>query len=208
MTRLMTATAVSLALLTGGCAQVLAQMAPTISTDLKAIPAGTYQLDNSHTAVLFELSHLGFSGYIGRFDTVAGSFSFDPAKPDASMVTITIDPASVDTNSTALEEKLRGTEGFNVAAHPAITFTSTRLTRQNERQGTLEGTLTMLGVTKPVTLAVEFQGGGKSPFGGAHVLGFHASGKFKRSEWGLRSWLPVVGDEVTLTIRAEFQRRG
>jgi polyisoprenoid-binding protein YceI len=190
-----------------GCQSVMAQMAPTLNFDTAKIPSGSYQLDASHTAVLFELSHLGFSQYVGRFDSLTGTLSYDAAAPAASKVSIKIDPKSLKSSSSVLDKKLLGSDAFDIEKHPEIRFESTKLTLINATTGTLDGNLTMRGATKPVTLALTFNGGGTTVFSPNYVLGFKATGTLKRSQWGITNWLPLVGDEVKLTIHTEFVKQ-
>ena len=167
--------------------------------------SGGYSMDPTHTSVVFKVDHLGFSTYIGRFDTAAGTLSFDEKDPAKSSVSVTIDASSVNTNSEALEEKLRGADMFDAEAHPEITFVSTSIETTGEATGKITGNLTIAGMTKPVTLDVTFNNGAPHPFPpNKFVLGFSATAALKRSEWELNSWLPAVGDDVALEIEAEF----
>ncbi len=162
-------------------------------------------MDPTHTSVVFKVDHLGFSTYIGRFDTAAGTLSFDEKDPAKSSVSVTIDASSVNTNSEALEEKLRGADMFDAEAHPEITFVGTSIETTGEATGKITGNLTIAGMTKPVTLDVTFNNGAPHPFPpNKFVLGFSATAALKRSEWELNSWLPAVGDDVALEIEAEF----
>jgi polyisoprenoid-binding protein YceI len=197
---------VSLSCATMACSSVLAQITPTPSTQRAKIPAGTYNLDNSHTSILFELSHLGFSSFVGRFRQVSGILSYDPKNVEQSQVDIKVDGKSIDTNSPVLDKKLVGAEGFDFERFPEMRFTSKSLKIINERQGQLAGDLSFRGVTRPVVLDVTFNGGATSIFSGAYTLGFQATTTIKRSDWGLKSWLPLVGDDVKLTINTEFNK--
>lgn len=174
--------------------------------NLSAVTAGDYKLDPAHTSIIFNVSHLGFSSFASRFDKVEGSLTFDPAKPETSKLDISIDAASVNTNSDKLDGELLNADNFNVAKYPAMTFKATKIERTSETTGKVTGDFTMLGVTKPVTLDVTFYGAGEHPFYKKPAMGFTATGKLQRSDYGMKTWLPFVGDEVTLTISAEFQK--
>jgi len=89
--------------------------------------AGNYVLDKSHANIIFKLSHLGFSDYIGRFNNFDAKLTLNTTNIAASVVDVTITPASVDTNNAELEEKLRGEHYFNITQFPEIKFTSTQL---------------------------------------------------------------------------------
>lgn len=171
--------------------------------DVSKLMAGDYALDKSHANVVFKINHIGFSTYYGRFNTLDGKLHLDTAQPGKSIVEVTIDTASIDTNNEKLETELKGEKFFNTAKFPKATFKSTKITHSGDK-GTVEGDLTMLGVTKPVTLHVVFHGGGKSPFSTTQKLGFDATATLKRSEWGLNALVPLVGDDVQLEIGAEF----
>ncbi|MBX9725788.1 MAG: YceI family protein [Rickettsiales bacterium] len=186
--------------LTSACA--LAFSAP--STALDGVPSGTYVIDPSHTSVNFGISHLGFSTYQGRFNTIAGSLNFDPKAPEQSTLTVTIDAASIDTNHAELEGKLKSADWFDTAKFPTATFTSTSITKLTDTTGKLTGDLTLHGVTKPVTLDVTFNGAGNNPFANVPQLGFSAKGSIKRSDFGISQYLPAVGDEVSIMIESEL----
>jgi polyisoprenoid-binding protein YceI len=188
---------------TSACA--LAFNAP--STSLTATPSGAYEIDASHTSVLFGISHLGFSNYHGRFNTVSGDLNFDPKDPQKSTVNITIDIASIDTNHAELEGKLKGADWFDVAKFSTATFTSTKVEKLSDTSGKVTGNLTLHGVTKPLTLDVTFNGAGNNPFSNKHTLGFSAKGSIKRSDFGISQYIPAVGDEVALSIEAEMQKK-
>jgi polyisoprenoid-binding protein YceI len=188
---------------TSACA--LAFNAP--STSLTATPSGAYEIDASHTSVLFGISHLGFSNYHGRFNTVSGDLNFDPKDPQKSKVNITIDIASIDTNHAELEGKLKGADWFDAAKFPTATFTSTKVEKLSATTGKVTGDLTLHGVTKPLTLDVTFNGAADNPFSKKHTLGFSAKGSIKRSDFGISQHIPAVGDEVALSIEAEMQKK-
>lgn len=199
--------------LTLGAAALLtaATIAPVFAdntpvTDPALMPAGTYNLDKTHASLLFEISHLGFSHYAGRFDDFDAKLDFKPDNLAASKVEATIQAKSVDTNNAHLAEKLPSDEFFKAGTYPTFTFTSKELTKTGSNTGVMKGELTMLGITKPITMDVTFVGGGVHPFSKKPTIGFHAEGKLTRSEWGITNLVPMVGDEVTFEINAEFNK--
>jgi polyisoprenoid-binding protein YceI len=194
--------AVSLSIASVACAQAIELGKP----DVKLAAPGAYTLDKGHANVVFSVNHLGYSGYIGRFNGLDASLQFDPKNPEKSELSVTIDAASIDTNHAELEQKLRSDAFFNVEKHPKITFKSTKITQKSAIAGLVTGDLTLLGVTKEVSLATRFNGAGVNPFSKKPVLGFSATAKIKRSDFGLSAYVPAVGDEVSLTIEAEFQQ--
>lgn len=172
------------------------------------IPAGSYTLDKTHANIVFKISHLGFSAYIGRFNSFDATLDFNPGDPSGSKLDVKIDPKSIDTNHDGLEEHLQKADFFNVEKFPEITFKSTAIEQKDERTGTVTGELTLLGVTKPVTLDVTFNGGAFNEFAQAFTLGFSAETTLNRTDFGMTSYAPAVGETVALIIEAEFQKKG
>lgn len=189
--------------LTASCA--LAFTAPT--TALEGVASGIYEIDPSHTSVQFGISHLGFSQYQGRFNAAAGTLAFDAKAPEKSKLAVTIDIASIDTNSAKLEGELKGDQWFDAAQFPTATFTSTGIEKLSATTGKLTGDLTLHGVTRPVTLDVTFNGSGINPFANVAALGFSARGSLKRSDFGIRQYLPMVGDDVSIAIESELHAK-
>ena len=177
--------------------------------DLAAAPEGAYVLDPAHASVNWSLSHSGLSFYTARFDDISGALDFDPDAPTASRLDIRIDPKSVSTGDPEWDETL-GTSGkyFDSDAHPEIRFVSTASVKTTETTGTVTGDLTLRGVTKPITLDVVYNGAGKSFGHPGATLGFSATGKITRSDWGMDYLTSLgIGDEVTLRIEAEFNEK-
>jgi len=198
-----------LALALAGCQAIRA--ATTVpTTNLAALatktPAGIYKSDSTHTAVLFLVRHFRFANTVGRFRTVDATLHWDPAHPETSTLDVTIATASLDTNTKLIDDPLKATGMFDVANFPEAHFISTGVTRTGEAVGRVTGDLTIKGVTRPVTLDVTFNGGEVDGLTNKPTLGFAASAKLIRSQWGLGEWVPVVGNEVTLQIEIEFTR--
>lgn len=180
---------------------------------LSAVPAwaATYEIDSDHTEVRFSWDHLGMSRQSGRFTKVAGSVEFDPAEPEASRVQVTIKAASILTGIEPLDKPLRGPDYFNVAKYPEITFVSTAVRAVTDRTGEVTGDLTMMGMTRPVVLNVVWNYSGEYPlaqispnFKDKMAAGFSATARIKRSEWGLDRSVPLISDEVLITIETEM----
>ncbi|WP_299391220.1 YceI family protein [Pelagibius sp.] len=166
--------------------------------------AQTYTLDSAHADVIFLVDHLGYSATVGRIGDVQGSITFDEAAVENSAVEIVMQAASLDTNHTKRDEHLRSAEFFNVEQFPTITFTSTGIAKTGDNTGTLTGDLTLLGVTKPVTLDVTFNLKSPHPiYEGKETVGFSARGSLKRTDFGMAAYAPAVGDEVELIIEVE-----
>ena len=204
VSRTVIAAAASLSLLAGGA--VVAQAALTQAP--AEVQAGTYKLDPDHGKVTWSVDHLGFSTYVGQFVNAQADLVLDPANPSASRLTATIPLTEVDTNSDGLDAHLQTADFFDTANHPVATFVSRIVTVDagDPSDATVVGDLTLRGVTRPVTMAVEFNQAGPS-MGGAYRAGFDGEATIKRSDFGVDYALPVLGDEVTLHIEGEFIRQ-
>lgn len=163
----------------------------------------SYAFDPVHTQIFFSVDHLGFSAPQGKFKSFGGGFRFDPEHVEKSSVEVSIDPSGVDLSDAAWEEHLKSADFFNVAQFPAVTFKSTKVEKTGDNAGTLTGDLTLLGVTKPVTLDVTFKKAAVSPVSKKYIAGFRAAASIKRSDWGMIFGLPGIGDEVMLEINVE-----
>ena len=174
---------------------------------LAELPAGDYVLEKTHAYVTFSYSHGGLSNPILRFLDFDATATVNPDTPEDSRLTVTIDPASIDSAVEAFDTHLKSPDMFDVANHPQITFVSTGLTMESPDSGTLTGDLTMKGITKPVTLDVVLNGAGQNREG-LPAFGISATGQLDRSEWDLGYAAPFVGTDVDLRIEAEFQQAG
>ena len=177
------------------------------STRIADMGPGTYVSDSAHTSVTAKLSHMGFSSYTLRFDKVEAQYRYDPKTPEAAKVTVSIDLASIDTGSKSFNTELAGKDWFDAADYPTASFTSTRVDPGDGAHGTVEGDLTLHGVTRPVTLQVSFNGVGGDLNPLLTRVGFSATATIKRSDFGITRYEGLVGDEVHLTIEAEFTRK-
>jgi polyisoprenoid-binding protein YceI len=169
-------------------------------------PKGKYILDPNHTLVTFCIKHMGVSTYCGRFNKVSGEATFNGAQPDKSSAKVSIDVASVDTPSDALDAKLRE-EFFETAKFPTATFETTAISVTGKTTGQITGNLTLHGVTKPVTLKTTFNGGRTHPMRAKYLLGFSAETTLKHADFAFPdvAWNVFIGDEVTLMISVEMQ---
>jgi polyisoprenoid-binding protein YceI len=175
-------------------------------SDPSVVPAGTYLLDPSHTSTAARVVHFGFSKTTVMFDKVEGSFSYDPAKPEASKLNVTIDTASLSSGFALRDTHLKGDKWFNVAAHPTISFASSQLTRTGPATADLAGNLTIMGISKPVLLKVKFNGVGES-MTKKTTVGFEATTSLKRSDFGMTAFAPAIGDTVDILIDVEATRQ-
>jgi polyisoprenoid-binding protein YceI len=169
--------------------------------------AEKYTLDKSHTNVLFFISHLGFSETIGRFDDMDATLMLDEKTPEKSSVDVTIRPAGINTQSKELNEHLQKPEWFNTEKFPEIRFVSTSVTKTGADTADVTGDLTLLGVTKPVTLKAKLNKADYFAMATAWVAGFNAETTIKRSDFGMSNYVPMVGDEVKIMISTEFHNK-
>lgn len=177
---------------------------PKPTTSLEGVPGGRYNIDPAHTSVVFTINHLGYSNYTGRFNKVDGTLMVDTTNPEKSGLKVSIPIDSIDTNHEVLEGKLKGKDWFDAEAFPVASFTSTRVQKISDSQAKVTGDLSLHGITRPVTFDVTFNGTALNPFVKAQAMGFSAKTVIKRSEFGIKNYLPALGDEVTLLIETEF----
>ena len=168
--------------------------------------AAEYEIDPGHTQANFKVNHMGYSTIWGRFNEESGVIIFDPEDVEASSVNIVIQTASVDTNHHDRDEHLRSPDFFNAAEFPEMTFTSTGVTKTGDNTGTMTGDLTLLGVTKPVTLDVVFNGSGPYPWDDTiEIVGFSATTTIDRADFGM-TYGAEDGDIIEIHIEAEGKR--
>lgn len=165
-----------------------------------------YTFDKAHTQIFFAVNHLGFSTSRGKFVEFDGGFTFDTTEPAKSSVEVTIKPAGLNMDDVKWNEHLKGADFFNIEKFPEMTFKSTAIEVTGEKTANITGDLTLLGVTKPVVLAVTHNKSDKHPFGDKYVSGFSAKGTLKRSDFGMAYGLPMVGDDVAIEIEVEGER--
>lgn len=181
--------------------------------DASRVEAGSYAADAGHTLVGWRVNHFGFSDYFGIFGDVSGTLEIDPADIGSAKVDVTIPIASVTTASAGLTDHLTraGADGaapdFFGPEPEAAHFVSTMVHSTGEHTAHIMGDLTMNGVTKQVMIQAEFVGAGTHPFSQAKTIGFEGTATIKRSEWGLGGFIPLVSDEVELTITTAFEKQ-
>lgn len=171
-----------------------------------SVRAADFNIDKAHTSVSFFVTHLGYSRMLGQFMDFKGAFSFDPNKVDQSNVSMVIKTESVNTRHAARDKHLRSPDFFNAKEFPEMRFQSTKVAKTGEKTGTLIGDLTLLGVTKPVTLDVTFNSMRKHPlpqYKGVLTAGFSAQTKIKRSDFGMKYALGGIGDEISIVLEVE-----
>ena len=175
---------------------------------LDSVKAGTYKVESYHTQVGFSLNHFGFTNYSGLFSGATGSLKLDPTHPSASKLDVTIPVESIVTTVPKLTDELKGDKWFDVAKFPQAVFASTSVVLAAGGDATVNGNLTLHGVTKPVVLHVHLLGAGVNPLDKAYTVGFQVSGTIKRSDFGVSLYAPALGDDVELSIAGAFELQG
>jgi polyisoprenoid-binding protein YceI len=168
--------------------------------------ADTYTLDASHTAIVWHVNHFGFSTPSGKFMNVEGSVTLDEQSPMNSSVKVTIPVADVNSGVPKLDEHLKTADFFDVAKFPTATFVSTRVIPTGKDSARVIGDLTLHGVTKQVSLDVTLNKIGENMMK-LKTAGFTATTTIKRSDFGITTYVPALGDEVKLEIESEANIR-
>lgn len=183
-----------------------ASAAGQLNTDPAAVTPGAYVVEPNHTRVQFAVSHIGFTQFFGDFTGAKGTLVLDPKNVATSKVDITLPVSSVSTTNATLDGELKSADWFDAATYPTIRFVSTKIVRTAPNKATITGELTMHGVTKPVELQASFNGSGVNPLDKAYTVGFDATAKLKRSDFGVKTYLPMIGDETSIRISAAFEK--
>jgi polyisoprenoid-binding protein YceI len=192
-----------------------AAQAPS-STVAPDVPAGAYTLDKAHASLIFRVNHLGFSNFTARFKRFDAQLQFDPANLSASSVVVQIDPRSIETDypdpaTLDFNAQLQGVDWLNTGQYPDMTFRSISVESTGRGAMRINGALTLRGVTHPVALEANFNGGyAGHPMDPHARIGFSAHGALSRSQFGMSFGVPEpgstmgVGDKVDVVIEAEF----
>jgi polyisoprenoid-binding protein YceI len=183
-------------------APALAQGVPVPPASVKA---GDYAVEPNHTQIVFSVLHIGFTYYSGTFSGASGSLHLDSAHPGASTLSVSVPVNSVQTTNTTLDGELKSADWFDAATYPAATFVSTKVVPLGKGDAKIYGNFTLHGVTKPLVLTAHFVGAGPNPLSKKYTVGFAATGIVKRSEYGVTKYVPLVGDDVKLTIAGAFE---
>jgi polyisoprenoid-binding protein YceI len=171
-----------------------------------------YQLDAAHSHAGFSVRHMMISNVRGEFQKLSGTVTYDPTRPEAATVSVSIDVASINTREEKRDAHLRSADFFDAEKYPTITFVSTAARRRGDGLE-LTGDLTIAGTTRPVTLTVdELTPEQTDPWGNLR-LGATARTKIRRSDFGMR-WNAaleaggvLVGDEVSIQLEVEMIRQ-
>ena len=164
--------------------------------------AETYTLDSSHTNVVWSINHFGFSNPSGKITKVEGTLVLDETAPANSKVNVTMSPANLDSGIEKLDEHLKSKDFFDVEQYPTITFVSDKVELTGKDTAKVTGTLTLHGVSKPQTLTVKLNKIGANMMG-KKTAGFSATTVIKRSDFGMTTYVPNLGDNVGISIESE-----
>ena len=168
-----------------------------------------YELDPTHTTIAFMVDHLGYADTLGLFLEFEGGFTYDMETQELSDVSVTVKTASVESFNDARDNHVRNKDFLDVEQFPVMSFTASGGTPASDTNGTVEGELTLLGQTQPLTLDVTLKKAADYPFGHSRfTLGISARGTVVRSQYGMNYAVDngFVGDEVQLIIETEAMR--
>ena len=179
----------------------LLAMTAIFSTAALAAPE-TFVIDGSHTLPRFSYDHHGYSTQLSRFDKTSGKITIDRAAKTGS-VNVVIDTTSVNTGYQLFNEHIQGEDFLNTAKYPTATFTSNTVKFDGDKISSIDGTLTLKGISKPVTLTVTSSLCKPHPMVKKEACGANATTVVKRSDFNMAKYVPYVGDEVTITVPVE-----
>jgi polyisoprenoid-binding protein YceI len=170
--------------------------------DHKQAPAGSYAIDPDHASVIARVSHLRYAWSIFRFDKVSGTMKWDPNNPANSSLIAKVETASITSNVKDFAQELSGNNFLKSTAFPEASFVSSAFRQMSTRRGKVDGQLTLMGKTKPVTFDVELIGAGKG-FADRPRIGVSARGTINPLDFGLP---PLFGDSIEIVVDVEFQK--
>jgi polyisoprenoid-binding protein YceI len=171
--------------------------------------AAPWTLDKSHAHITFSVDHLGFSTTQGAFRDFDAEINFDPENIEATKVKFVIQTASVDTFFGKRDDHIRNADFLNVEKFPTMTFESKKVMQTGDTTATVEGEVTLLGVTKPVTFAAELVKMGPHPFNPEKmVAGFKVTGELDRTQFGMDKFAPAIGAVLPVEINFEMSPAG
>lgn len=166
-----------------------------------AYAADTYEVDLAHSSMTFKISHLGLADVHGRFNDFAGACVIDPKDASKCSFTMTVKVDSIDTANKMRDDHLKAADFFDAKKYPEITFKSTSVKAAQGGGYEVTGDFTMHGVTKPITFTLT--GGKTLELKGQTRTGYSTQTTLKRSDYGIKGGLPLVGDDVHIAISFE-----
>lgn len=172
----------------------------------ESVEAGTYKVESNHTLAQFAVNHFGFNDFFGTIPGATGSLSIDPKALGTAKLDVSLPVDRISTTNATLDAELVSADWFDTATYPTIRFVSQKVEKTGPRTARISGTVTMHGVSKPLTLDATFGGAGVNPMDKAYTIGFAATGTLKRSDFGVSKYVPAVSDEVQIKITAAFEK--
>jgi len=185
--------------LTMSAVVALCATAPSVASE-------SYQLEKTHADLIFSINHIGFTEKHGLFRDVDATLQYDAQHPEKSQVNVTVKTDSLDTGFGPRDKDVKGDKFLDVTNYPEMRYVSSKITPGPKDTLLVDGSLTLHGVTKPLTLHATLNKVGPNPFDMKPTIGFTATGSLKRSDFAISTYLPMIGDLVTITIDAEFNR--
>jgi len=183
----------------------LLSLAAAISSTALAAPE-TYVIDGTHTYPRFSYSHFGFSTQLSRFDKTTGNIVID-REAKVGSVSVNIDTTSVDTGYPLFNEHIQGADFLDTAKYPSAHFVSSKVNFEGDKVTSVDGTLTLKGISKPVTLTLSSFQCMPHPMLNKDACGANATAVVKRTDFNMGKYAPNVGDDVTLTISVEAVKK-
>lgn len=167
-----------------------------------------FKISPVHTRVAFQISHAGFSNPIASFSQPSGELDFDPDDIAGARVDVRIPIATLELGDDKWQGKILDPTFFDSKKYPEARFVSSQVSKTGANTYTIEGTLSLHGVSHPVTLQATFNALKRHPLTLRRTIGFSATGTLKRSDFGMDSWKHLVGDDVRLMIEVEAEKSG
>lgn len=175
--------------------------------DRSRVSAGTYTADPNHTQILYTYGHLGFTNNMGLLSGAKGTLVLDPAAPNSAKLSIDVPVSTIHTSIAALDSELVGPMFFDAAKFPTAHFESTSVVANGEN-ATINGNLTIHGVTKPATIHASFVSAGTNPMSRRQSISFKGTTTINRADFGIGSGVPMVAAQVDITITTAFEKQG
>jgi polyisoprenoid-binding protein YceI len=172
----------------------------------QAVQAGTYKVESNHTLARFTVNHFGFNDFFGVIPGASGTMSLNPKSLATTKLEISLPVSAISTTNSTLDGELKSADWLDAAQYPTIRFVSDKVVQTGPRSARISGTITMHGVSKPLTLDATLGGAGVNPMDKAYTVGFSATGKLNRSDFGVTKYVPAVSDEVRLDITVAFEK--
>lgn len=166
----------------------------------------SYNIDPVHTRIVFLVGHAGFSRSIATISGVEGALHFDPDQWEASRVSIELPVARIDFGDEDWNQRMRARGFFDARNHPVVRFVSTRVEPLDDGAAMIHGELTIAGTTRPVTLSARLNEAGRNPVNFRRTVGFSATARLDRRDFGLDRYPNVIGNEVEVLIELEAIR--